>query len=285
MSAKKDNKYFIDKYQYNCPYCQTGAVRYAVKDYFDFDWTKSETKRCILIQCQEPKCGCISLHMTEHLSLKGSSDDIPCLYGLPPIQVRNPDTNEVVNVAWEVAKDIDDLFFYHHPNSTFVVDERIPKNIRTALDEANTSHKMGLFIGASASLRKAIFELLAKFDIPKLKEQKQNSKDPNRFTYYERLDLLKKKIIDQFPSVDSTLFDDIKQVYSLVSQPLHERLPDEEEWKDFTSAQFLFLMEVVNTLLIQLFVVPDENKERKQKILSLAKGIPNLKISSDVPKK
>lgn len=187
MPAKKDDKYFISRRQYNCPYCETGAVRYKVIDQKDFDWSNDTKVRCIMVRCQEPNCQKVSLHMTKY-SVSSYGDGV---MSLPTRTVVDKETGTETEEDWEDEK-IDELFFYHQPNSTFVIDDRIPKKIREALDQANTSHKMGLSIGSSAALRKAIFELLAKFEIPKVKEAEKPEDEPKKIPYYDRLDLLKK---------------------------------------------------------------------------------------------
>lgn len=272
MPAKKDDKYFINTRQYNCPYCETGAVRYKVVDYNDFDWSNESRRRCIRIQCQEPFCKKISLHMTKHKVSYWKHD---MSLELPTKIVVDEITGTETEEDWEKDK-IDELFFYHQPNSTFVIDSRIPKKIREALDEANTAHKMGLSIGSSAALRMAIFELLAKFEIPKIKESENPEEEPQKLPYYDRLDFLKEKLKELHPNVDLALLDDVKKIYSLSSQPLHERLPSENDWVDFTPSQFLFLLEVVHTLLIQIFIIPSENENRKGKLSELAEKITGL---------
>ena len=276
MPPKKDDKYFISDKQYNCPYCGTGAVRYRVVGEEDFDFSNELSVRCIRIQCQEPNCEKVSLHMTKY---DVSSFDSDGSLFLPKKTVVNKDTGEETEENWD-TDEIDELFFYNQPNSTFVIDTRIPKKIREALDEANTSHKMGLSIGSSAALRKAIFELLAFFKVPKTEEPNKPEDKPKNIRYHDRLDLLKEIITKSYPSVDPTLLEDIKKIYSLSSQPLHERLSSETEWIDFTPSQFLFLLEVVHSLLIQIFIIPSENKERKGKLSRLAQKITGLKRPS-----
>lgn len=165
-------------------------------------------------------------------------------------------------------------FFYHHPNSSFVIDKRIPPKIREAFDEANSCHKMSLSIGSSASLRKVIFEILSHFEIPKTKEIEDGGKKVvKKIPYFERLDLLKDYILKKYPAVEGALINDVKSVYSLVSVPLHEQLPEETTFKEFTPAQFIFLMSVVESLLIEIFVETHERKERHKSIKTLEKEV------------
>ena len=270
-SAKKDNRYFINRTQYNCPFCLTGAVRFNVIKHFDFNWVDNETRRCILVQCQEPQCQNVSLHMSKHNVSEGYNEGL----NLPWVKITDPATNKEKDIEWDKVYPIDEVFFYHHPNSSFVIDSRIPNKIRDLLDEASTCHKMSLLTGASACLRKAIFELLAYFNIPKT-HKKNNTEEVERIDYFDRLDLLKEEVVKKFPSIDASLFADIKKIYSLTSEPLHEKLSHELEWKALTGDQFKFLAGVLHDLLLQVFVEPAERESRRTTLGELAKKIKGL---------
>jgi hypothetical protein len=273
MPPKKAEHYFISETQYNCPFCSTAAVRYKVVGGINFDWSKTEQRLCLFIKCQEPSCLKVSFHLTKYnIQYDGRGEMI-----LPYLTKKEEIMGKEITVPWEY--EIDDLFFYHHPNSDFVIDDRIPKKIREAFDEAASSHKMGHKIGSSAALRKTIFEILAKFEIPKFQTNPDDPINPKKISYISRLDLLKEKISKEIPSVEIDLIDEIKSVYALVSKPLHEQLPDEEEWEDFTPDQFLFLMTLTQDLLIELFVEIDEREKRRKKLGELNKKIPSQKVT------
>lgn len=271
MSPKKDDRYFISTTQYNCPFCETAAVHYKVIDVEFFNWSETKDARCLFVQCQQPACGKISLHMTHaDIAMYETSGRMSLDNVCYKTKIKNSETGEEEEAKkpWPEDK-IDALFFYHHPNSDFIIDERIPPGIREALDEANTSHKMNLHTGASACLRKAIFELLAKFKVPKIKK---DDEDKDKFIpYLDRLDILKDILQEEIPTVETTLVDEIKKVYSITSHSLHERLPDEEVIV-FEPKKFLFLMGVVHNLLTQVFIAPDERKERNENLAQLAKS-------------
>lgn len=276
-SAKKDNRYFINRTQYNCPFCLTGAVRFKVVDHFDFNWSDVETRRCVLVQCQEPQCQNTSLHMSEHKVQGGYNGDLH----LPWVKRMNPEKNKEEDVEWDKVYPIDEVFFYHHPNSSFVIDKRIPNKVRDLLDEASTCHKMGLLTGASACLRKAIFELLVHFNISKTKKTKNEEtgeENVERVDYFDRLDLLKNEILKKVPGVDTSLFSDMKKIYSLTSEPLHEKLPYEMELGPLTGDQFKFLAGVLHDLLLQVFVEPSEREARRITLGELAKKVKGLNI-------
>lgn len=63
-------------------------------------------------------------------------------------------------IAFRSNLDIDDAIFYSVPTSFFVLDDRIPAIIRDLITEAEGCIKMNFLTGASACMRKAIYELL-----------------------------------------------------------------------------------------------------------------------------
>ena len=259
--------------QYNCPYCSTASVKYEVTAVDTFDWANDDKVRILYVQCQEPACRMTSLHFTRHPLSRDNDGEMR----LPSVKHVNEETGEEKNTAWISMYPIDEAFFYHQPNSSFAIDVRIPEKIRLALDEASTCQKMSLQIGASASLRKTIFQLLAYFQIPKTKTKKVDGKEETvGLTYLDRLGLLKEVVVKKYPNVDTSLLDGIKKIYSLVSVPLHEQLQDEVEMKDFTPEQFKFLAGIVHSLLIEIFVETGERDNRNKRLTDLAEQIPGF---------
>ncbi len=279
-SPKHDKRYFISTTQYNCPFCSTASVKYQVTGIDVFNWSNDEQVRVLYVQCQEPSCQKVSIHFTRFSLGRDSDGEMR----LPSTKVIDKETGEEKSVHWTKVYEIDNAFFYHHPNSSFVIDKRIPEKIRLALDEASTCQKMNLQIGASASLRKAIFQLLAYFNIPKTKKKEVEGKEEIvGLSYIDRLDLLKDEILKKHKNVDESLIGGVKKIYSLVSVPLHERLSDEVELKDFTPQQFRFLAGIVHSLLIEIFVETGERAERDELLSELAKQVPGLvELENDV---
>lgn len=257
-----NDRYFISRTQYNCPFCETKAVKYIVLGTHRFHWDKESWRKCVRIQCQEPECERISIHMTKY-DVKEN----------PYNRAMDLPVSEETGEEWNESE-IDDLFFYQHPNSTFSVDPRIPKKIREAMEEAASAQKLGHKIGSSAALRKAIFEILAHQKIPKTKTIEGKMK---KIRYQERFDLLEKKVKKENPNVDADLVRGMKKIYSLVSQTLHEKLPEEQEWEDFTAPQFNFLLETVHSLIIGLFIIPVENEHRKNTLNKMSKKVSGFK--------
>lgn len=133
-----DQKYFINDFIYNCPYCNRRHVSYQIKDIVYFDWSKEKRCTAWFVQCLS--CENISMHLTfQDLQHSGYT---------------------VAHLSDSI--DLDSQFFYSVPTSFFVVDSRIPKIIRELITEAEGCIKMNYLTGASACCRKAIYELTVK---------------------------------------------------------------------------------------------------------------------------
>jgi len=137
-----DKKYFIDENVYNCPFCNRNNVAYTLlKKNVEFDW--SNNKKCYIYFVLCNSCWKISMH----LSYEEISENIKTEFG----------NNKFV---FKKDIDIDSKIFYSVPTTFFVLDDRIPKVLRELISEAEGCMKMNFLTGASACMRKAIYELL-----------------------------------------------------------------------------------------------------------------------------
>lgn len=129
-----DQKYFISKDIYNCPFCNRRHVTYENEGSVGFDW--SVKKRCFawFVKCRS--CDNVSMHLTFDNVREGNCSQ-----------------------TFRSDIDLDSSFFYSVPTSFFVVDARIPQIIRELITEAEGCTKMNFLTGASACCRKAIYEL------------------------------------------------------------------------------------------------------------------------------
>jgi len=147
--------------------------------------------------------------------------------------------------------DLDAAFFYSVPTSFFVIDARIPKTIRELVTEAEGCLKMNYLTGASACCRKAIYELT-------VKENAQGS------DYEERIKFLKKK----FPGVDPELFDIVCHIKDMTSDKIHE-----QSWDKWDSKHLTLFLETLKAVLHEIYVVPDEKKNRSLKVQGLLQAV------------
>ena len=159
--------------------------------------------------------------------------------------------------------DIDSAIFYSVPTSFFTIDERIPKIIRELITEAEGCVKMNYLTGASACTRKAIYELTAR----------EKAEGEN---YEDRIKFLKSK----FPAIDPDLFNVLCHIKDMTSEKVHE-----QSWDKWDSKHLKLFIETLKIILHEIYVIPDERKERSNKIrdiLTDVKGkVQNTEIEPD----
>lgn len=163
---------------------------------------------------------------------------------------------ELKNAAWSILHlkddvDLDAAFFYSVPTSYFVTDTRIPRIIRELITEAEGCLKMNYLTGASACCRKAIYELTVK--------EKAEGSD-----YEERIKFLKKK----FFAIDPDLFDILCYIKDMTSDKIHE-----QSWDKWDSKHLTLFLETLKAVLHEIYVVPDEKKNRSLKVQGLLQTV------------
>ena len=151
--------------------------------------------------------------------------------------------------------DLDQAFFYSVPTSFFVVDSRIPRVLRELITEAEGCAKMNYLTGASACTRKAIYELLAL----------QGAKGEN---YDDKITNLRAK----HPAVDSELFEIIGHIKDMTSDHVHE-----QSWIAWDSKHLQLFLETLKAVLHEIYVVPEEKKERASAVRALREQLGKAK--------
>jgi len=225
-----DKKYFIDSEVYNCPFCNRRNVKYEQEEFFKFDWSKEKT--CYVYTTRCSSCNRVSMH----LSYNDIRDLRYTSFKLEPFR------NDI---------DIDSQIFYSVPTSFFVIDRRIPGIVRELITEAEGSLKMNYLTGASACMRKAIYELLIL--------QKAEGDD-----YESRIKSLKKK----HPESDPTLFDILADIQDMTSDKIHE-----QSWDKWESRYLKLIIETLKTVLHDIYVIPEVKKERYVTIRKLQQSL------------
>jgi hypothetical protein len=139
-----DSRYFIDRYKYNCPFCNRRHVAYHVESTRQFDWT--DTKKCFVYFVDCDSCGKRSMHLT--------------FAPLDLSRYQGGDTRFAkIDGVEDMGAKLDETFFYSVPTSFFVLDERVPRKLRELLTEAEGCAKTNFLTGASACARKIVYEL------------------------------------------------------------------------------------------------------------------------------
>ena len=106
---------------------------------------------------------------------------------------------------------------------------------------------MNYLTGASACMRKAIYELL---DYEKLEDD----------TYENRIKSLK----SQYSSIDPELFDILGHIQQMTSDKVHE-----QSWDKWDSATLTLITETLKAVLFEIYVRPDEKKQTISRIQKL----------------
>lgn len=236
-----DKKYFIDRHVYNCPYCNRRNVAYNCEGHIIFDWTSSKQCYGYLVRCSSCR------KRSFHLSFEKLYTD---RYG-------------VVDAYFNNVEDIDSKIFYSVPTSFFVIDSRIPSTIRELITEAEGCLKMNFLTGASACMRKAIYELL-------LVQEAEGS------DYEARIKSLK----NMNPNSDPQLFDILSHIQEMTSDKVHE-----QSWDKWDTKYLRLIIETLKTILHDIYVLPDVKKQRSSTIQKLLESVKKDKKDKQEPDK
>ncbi len=226
-----DRKYFIDPDVYNCPFCNRRHVSYSIQSSYVFNW--SNTKQCVVLFVKCHSCDKESMHL--------SYDEI---------RDKHPINLYRMN-SFAPNIDIDSHIFYSVPTSFFVIDNRIPKEIRELVSEAEGCLKMNFLTGASACARKAIYELT-------VNEHAQGT------DYESKIKSLKAK----HPGIDPVLFDGLAHIQDMTSDKVHE-----QSWPSWDSPHLKLILETLKAVLHEIYVLPDEKKERSKNVQALRANV------------
>lgn len=220
-----EKKYFVDEDRYNCPFCNIRNVEYGLISVNSFNWTNEKVCYVYLVKCS--RCHKTSLH----LSFEEIDNWI--------------NERHVFDV-----KDIDSHIFYHRPTSFFVINKKVPKIIRELITEAESCLKMNLLTGASACMRKAIYEFL--------------NKEKARGKHYEtKIKFLKCRYKN---IVDPEYFDTLGHIQDMTSDKVHE-----QSWPKWNSRYLKLIIETLKTILYEIYVLPAQKKEKSKEVKTLLK--------------
>lgn len=223
-----DKKYFIDEHIYNCPFCKRNNVSYSLIDNFQFNWGESKICYGYIVRCESEGCGKTSMHLSfqelrKYTQYSGHLDQ------------------------FIASSDIDTFLFFSQPTSYFILDNRVPEKVRELIYEAENSRKSNFLVGASACLRKAIYELI--------EHEKTIVKNPK--TGYANYEESMKALAKKFPKVESELFEALGHIQEMTSNNVHEG-----SWEAWDSPKLRILIELTKATLHEMYVVPEERKER-----------------------
>lgn len=241
-----DKKYFIDAHIYNCPFCKRNNVSYSMKDHFEFHWGENKICHGYIVQCGSDGCGKKSMHLS--------------------FQELRARISHAYYSRFADGIDIDTGLFFSQPTSYFVLDNRIPEIVRELIYEAENCRKSNFLVGASACLRKAIYELI---EYEKIVVKNPKTGHAN---YQESMKALGIK----FPKVESELFDALGHIQEMASDNVHEG-----SWEAWDSQKLRILIELTKATLHEIYVVPEERKDRLGVLGQMKSVFSNSKNQTD----
>ena len=228
-----DGRYFIDKYIYNCPFCNRRHVSYTVIQDLKFDWTSSKECRLFIVSCDS--CSKRSLHLTFKEIYRDSNDY----------------RHFAISPGIQGGAFLDEAMFYSVPASFFIMDERIPAVLRDLFSQAQGCLKMNYLVGASACARKVIYELAKR-------EGAEGKK------YEDRIKSLRTKL----PNIDSIYFDTLLEINIATSNIVHENAYDGWEARHLRA-----ILTVLMDILREVYVTPAIRKERQDEMKSIRREL------------
>lgn len=241
-----DKKYFIDAHIYNCPFCKRNNVSYSLVDTFSFHWGENKTCYGYIVRCDSDGCEKTSMHLSFQ-------------------ELRSYSRHSGHSSRFMPDLDIDAALFFSQPTSYFILDSRIPEKVRELIYEAENSRKSNYLVGASACLRKAIYELL--------EHEKSIVKNPK--TGYADYQASIKSLKEKFTNVASELFDALGHTQEMVSDNVHEG-----SWEAWDSPKLRFIIELTKATLHEMYVMPEERKERLGLLGQMKAAFSNSKSTS-----
>ena len=188
-----------------------------------------DSKKAYSYICKCGSCKKVSMHL--------SYEDIE-LY---------PFGSNVFRFSVEEGTELDDLFFYSVPTSVFAIDDRVPKEIRELLTEAEGSLKSNFLTGASACIRKIVYELA----------RIEKAEGTN---YDDRIKSLKKKR----PDVTDTYFDTLLTIQQVTSEKVHENSYD-----GWTAEHIRLILRTLREILQEMYVLPAAKDDMRKQVLAL----------------
>jgi hypothetical protein len=224
-----DAQYFIDEHVYNCPFCNRRNVQYYIIEYGTFHW--SSGKECFFYVTVCTSCTGRALHLS-HQNLR------------PELAHT---ARAVQFFRFTDGVDLDSKLFYSHPTSFFALDEAIPRVLRELITEADGCLKMNFLTGASACMRKAIYELLV-------------LEKASGVNYDEKIKDFKRT----HPGITPDYIDILGAIKDMTSDKVHE-----QSWEKWDSNNLKLLIETLKAILYEIYVVPAQRKKRTGDIQKL----------------
>lgn len=260
-----ENNYFIDSEKYNCPFCHNKGIKYTVLAVLEFDETNSKKLKAVFVECSH--CHKISLHLLHNDELtmdcrfmilandgKEFSTYVSGQSNFYTFYKFNSYKNSENNKTSSICED--NNIILNIPTSFFTIDNRIPKKLRELVHEAEQCIQNNCYTGASACIRKAIYEFLL------IEEASGDS-------YEDKIKSLKNK----YAILDNDYIDILYNIQGIMCDKLHEASIN----KNFTSNETKAYIELLKTIYNQVYVIPDELKNQKANLSNIFGNLKSIR--------
>lgn len=234
-----DKKRIINAQQHNCAHCGTkGANFYDIK-YIVIDESANKKLGILTVRCS--CCHKITTHFiknilsySQNFEYEGFSESSKCFYWYGT-------HHDII----EKFDDLDNNIIMSIPTPTFIIDSGIPKKLRDPLIEAGKCVKENALVGASACVRKAIYEFLLM----------EGATGDN---YDEKI----KSIKDNWAHLSDYL-EILKGIKGVVSDQVHE-----DSFEAFSSDEIKYYVDVLEEIFREVYVIPQQRQDRKNAIFA-----------------
>lgn len=237
-------KRIINAQQHNCAHCGTKGANYYDIKFVVIDETKNRKLGLLFIRCS--CCHKISTHLVKNLVNDACDFEYKEFSQYPECFYWYGSTHFVTSSIDE----LDDNIIMSIPTPTFIIDSDIPAKLRNLLIEAGNCVKENALVGASACVRKAIYEFL-------LLEKAVGD------NYDEKIKSIKSK----WPHLEDYL-DVLRGIKGVVSDQVHE-----DSFEAFTSEQVRSYVDILEEIFKEIYVIPQKRNERKVAIFGIFNAI------------
>lgn len=239
-----NKKRIINAQQHNCAHCGTKGANYGDIKLVLIDAEKGKRLGLLFIRCS--CCDKITTHLVKNLS--ASAKNFAFMGGSASSKCFHSGT--CVFHITDSVDTLDENIIMSIPTPTFIIDADIPNKLRDPLIEAGKCIKENALTGASACVRKAIYEFL-------LMEKAEGG------NYDEKI----KSIKSNWPHLEEYL-DVLRGIKGVVSDQVHE-----DSFEAFTSEQIKSYVDILEEIFREIYVIPQKRQERKAAIFEAFNAI------------
>ena len=252
-----ESKYFIDETRYNCPFCHNRGIKYSVLGIAKFNEKIDKEMFAVFVECSF--CHNVSMHLLKNITMNNKlnfqllssgakefrtycKEDYNYLTSDYSLNIRVDSKNNEYTLC------DDENIIMSIPTSFFTIDERIPRKLRDLISESEKCIRNNCLTGASACIRKAIYEFLI------IERAEGNS-------YEEKMKSLK----GNYKMVDDDHIDILVSLQGIMCDQVHEASIHDS----FNSQEAKAYVELLKEIFNQVYVIPKELQKQKSQISQL----------------